>query len=156
MHSRIVTYLSAIALIAATLLVSATTPRGTPAEAKALLQKAAAHFKEVGREKAFADFTAGKAPFKDRDLYVVCVAPDGQLSANGAFPQYVGMSADMLKDGMGKRLGSSIVGSVASKPEGSVTYPMLNPATGKMESKTLFTMKLGTDVCGVGAYSAAG
>ena len=50
--------------------------RGTPAEAKAMLQKAVAHYKEVGRKQALADFNAKKAPFGDRDLYVVCIGPD--------------------------------------------------------------------------------
>src|SRR5262249_50633554 len=46
--------------------------RGTPAEAKAMLEKAVEHYKSVGRTQAFADFNAKKAPFFDRDLYVFC------------------------------------------------------------------------------------
>ena len=34
--------------------------RGTPAEAKAMLVKAGAHYKDVGRKQALADFTAKK------------------------------------------------------------------------------------------------
>ena len=44
---------------------------GTPAEAKAMLEKAVAHYKSVGRKQALADFNAKKPPFWDRDLYVV-------------------------------------------------------------------------------------
>jgi len=61
--------------------------RGTPAEAKAMLQKAVAHYKAVGRKQALADFTAKKAPFGDRDLYVVCIGPEHTITANGRFPQ---------------------------------------------------------------------
>jgi len=46
--------------------------RGTPSEAKAMLEKAVAHYKDVGRKQAVADFNAKKSPFSDRDLYVVC------------------------------------------------------------------------------------
>ena len=45
----------------------AKTERGTPAEAKALLAQAVAHYNEVGRKQALADFNAKKAPFVDRD-----------------------------------------------------------------------------------------
>jgi len=62
--------------------------RGTPAEAKALLKKAVAHYQSVGRKQALADFTGGKAPFVDRDLYVFCIGPDRILSANGGFPRW--------------------------------------------------------------------
>jgi cytochrome c len=60
--------------------------RGTPAEAKAMLAKAVAHYKAVGRQQALADFTARKAPFGDRDLYVFCIGPDRKLVANGGYP----------------------------------------------------------------------
>ena len=68
--------------IAASVLVFAA-ERGTPAEAKAMLQKAVAHYKEVGRKQALADFNAKKPPFGDRDLYVFCIGPDLTIVANG-------------------------------------------------------------------------
>ncbi|HJT22244.1 MAG TPA: cache domain-containing protein [Nitrospira sp.] len=127
--------------------------RGTPAEAKALLDKAVAHYSAAGRTQALADFTAGKPPFRDRDLYVVCIASDHSISANGAFPQYVGMAADILKDASGKPLGRAIVESVATKTEGTVSYMMMNPMSGKVEPKVLYAQKMSGDVCGVGAYN---
>jgi cytochrome c len=79
---------SLLLLILATL--NATTlfaaDRGTPAEAKAMLQKAVAHYKQVGRKQALADFNAKKPPFGDRDLYVACIGPDHTIVANGGFP----------------------------------------------------------------------
>jgi hypothetical protein len=78
--------IAAVALFAA--------DRGPPDEAKAMLQKAIAHYKCVGRKQALADFNAKKPPFGDRDLYVVCIGPDHTIVANGGFPRYVGMSAD--------------------------------------------------------------
>src|SRR5712692_10372372 len=76
--------------------------RGTPDEAKAMLAKAVAHYKAVGRKQALADFTGKKPPFFDRDLYVVCLAADHTVAANGAFPAYVGAAVDVLKDAEGK------------------------------------------------------
>src|SRR5262245_43169077 len=101
--------------------------RGTPAEAKVMLQKAVAHYKAVGRKQALADFTAKKAPFGDRDLYVVCIGSDHTIIANGGFPQYVGMSADALKDADGKSVGQQGWDVASTKGEGAVRYRWINP-----------------------------
>lgn len=69
--------------------------RGTPAEAKALLQKAVAHYKSVGRNQALSDFTGKKPPFVDRDLYVFCIGPDRTTVASGGFPSLVGTSVEI-------------------------------------------------------------
>jgi hypothetical protein len=58
----------------------------------------------VGRKQALADFTGKKAPFADRDLYVFCIGPDRVIAANGGYPSFVGMSADVLKDADGRFL----------------------------------------------------
>jgi cytochrome c len=126
--------------------------RGTPAEAKAMLAKAVAHYKEVGRTQALADFNAKKAPFGDRDLYVFCLGPDRIQVANGGFPSVVGKSADTQKDANGKPLGKAIW-DAASKGAGSVRYRWYNPVSTLFERKVAFAQKVGDDVCGVGAYN---
>ena len=126
--------------------------RGTPAEAKAMLVKAVAHYKAVGRKQPLADFTAKKAPFGDRDLYVFCLGPDRVISANGAFPSWVGQSADLLKDADGKLLGKAVWEAGSRPGGGSVEYPNINPVTRKPAAKVSFVEKPGEDVCGVGAY----
>jgi cytochrome c len=126
--------------------------RGTPAEAKAMLAKAVAHYKEVGRTQALADFNAKKAPFGDRDLYVFCLGPDRIEVANGGFPSVVGKSADTQKDANGKPLGKAIW-DAASKGAASVRYRWYNPVSTMFERKIAFVQKVGDDVCGVGAYN---
>jgi hypothetical protein len=147
---------SVLLLILATL--NATTlfaaDRGTPAEAKAMLQKAVAHYQQVGRKQALADFNAKKAPFGDRDLYVACIGPDHTIVANGGFPQYVGASADAIKDAEGKSVGQQGWEVATSKGEGAVRYRWINPVTRKLEPKITFFAKAGSDVCGVGAYNS--
>ena len=115
--------------------------RGTPDEAKAMLQK------------ALADFNAKKPPFGDRDLYVVCIGPDHTIVANGGFPQYVGMSADLMKDANGKSIGKAGYDIASTKDEGEVRYRWINPVTQKTENKVSFFAKAGDDACAVGAYS---
>lgn len=127
--------------------------RGTPAEAKAMLQKAVAHYQEVGRKQALADFNAKKPPFGDRDLYVVCIDAKHTIVANGAFPQYVGASADLLKDANGKSVGQQGWEIATSKGEGAVRYSWINPMTHKAEPKVTFFAKAGEDACAVGAYN---
>lgn len=128
--------------------------RGTPAEAKAMLQKAVDHYQAVGRKLGLADFTGKKAPFVDRDLYVFCIGSNSStLTANGAFPQYVGMSVDVWKDADGKPLGRAIQDAAHAADEGSIHYRMINPVSAKTEPKVAFWKKLGEDVCGVGVYN---
>jgi signal transduction histidine kinase len=126
--------------------------RGTPAEAKAMLAKAVAHYASVGRKQALADFTARKAPFADCDLYVFCISSDRLLVASGGYPARVGTSADLLKDAQGKPLRQALWDAGSREGGGSVEYMHLNPATLKPEPKLSFVQKVGEDVCGVGAY----
>ena len=131
---------------------SAAGDRGTPDEARAMLKKAVAHYKSVGRKQALADFTAKKAPFGDRDLYVFCLGRDRIEVANGGFPSFVGVSADTIKDAKGNPLGKAIW-DAAGKGEGSLEYQWRNPVSGKTEAKVSFVEKVGDDACGVGAYN---
>ena len=130
--------------------------RGTPAEAKAMLAKAVAHYKAVGRTQALADFTGKKPPFGDRDLYVFCMGPDRRMSANGGYPSFVGMSADVLKDADGRLLGKALWEAGSHEGGGAVEYPHINPVSHKPEPKVSFVQKIGQDVCGVGAYNPKG
>ena len=118
-----------------------------------MLQKAVEHYKAVGRKQAFEDFTGKKAPFFDRDLYVVCVT-NRAITANGGFPQYVGMSPDAWKDADGKPLGKAMWDAVATKNEASVEYNWLNPVSKKSEPKISYLAKIDSDLCAVGAYNA--
>jgi cytochrome c len=144
-----------IVLIMASLALAAgvqAAERGTPSEAKAMLDKAIAHYAAVGRKQALADFNAGKTPFSDRDLYVFCVGPDGSMVANGGYPSFVGKPVDVLKDANGKALGKSLIDAAALAGAGSVEYPHVNPVSRKPEPKVSYVQKVGEDVCGVGAY----
>jgi hypothetical protein len=60
--------------------------RGTSLEAKTMLQKTAAPYQKVGRKATLAGLSGGKSPFRDCDLYVVCVGPDRKIVSNGSFP----------------------------------------------------------------------
>ena len=110
-----------------------------------MLQLAIQHYQSVGRTQALADFTAGTSPFKDRDLYVACIDSHLVQSANGGFPNLVGSSVEPLSRAAWDAASTSNIGSIH--------YSYINPVTGKTEPKTLYYEKVGTDVCGVGAYN---
>lgn len=127
--------------------------RGTPDEAKAMLAKALAHYKAVGRKQALADFSGRKAPFFDRDLYVVCLGADHTIVAHGGFPAFVGSPVDSMRDAEGKPLGKALWDAASGPADGATRYRVLNAATGKVEPKVSFVRKAGDDVCLVGAFS---
>lgn len=122
-----------------------TTAHGTPDDAKAMLQKAVAHYNSVGRTQALADFTNRVAPFFDRDLYVACIDSTLVQSANGGFPNLVGSAIQPLS--------RSDWDSATTNNISSISYAWIDPAMGVTEPKTFFYEKVGSDVCGVGAYS---
>jgi cytochrome c len=128
--------------------------RGTATEAKAMLQKAIDHIKDVGREQAFKDFTAKKAPFLDRDLYVFCMGADHVITANGGLPFLVGTPADNMKAADGTSLGQAFADAGAGKNGATVHWQSIDPLTGKSAAKTGFVQKAGDDVCCVGVYDA--
>lgn len=150
MRKRLTGLVAAATLALAGTLAAA--ERGTQAEAKAMLAKAVAHYQEVGRRRAFADFTARKPPFFDRDLYVVCLGPDDTIVAHGGFPRFVGSSADALRDAEGRPLGKALWQAASGGGDGSVRYRWLNPVSGRAEPKVSFVRKVGNDACIVGAY----
>src|SRR5262245_15316502 len=116
-----------------------------------MLAKAIEHYKAVGPTQALADFNKRKAPFFDRDLYVVCVGSDLRIAANGGFPQYVGQPVSILRDAHGKPLGAVI--QKAAETDGIVNYEWINPVSQKTEPKIGFFEKVGDHICGVGAYN---
>jgi len=124
---------------------SATPDRGTPADAMAMLQKAVEHYNTVGRTQALADFTHRVAPFFDRDLYVACIDSSLIQSANGGYPNLVGSPIEPIS--------RSAWDAASINTIGSVSYSWLDPATGTTEPKTFYYEKVGSDVCGVGAYN---
>ena len=126
--------------------VAATTSaHGTPAEAQAMLKLAIAHYQTVGREQALKDFTNRVAPFFDRDLYVACIDSHLIQSANGGFPNLVGSAVEPL--------GKARWDAASTSSISSISYSYIDPATGVNTPKTFYYEKVGTDVCGVGAYN---
>ena len=123
--------------------------RGTPDEAKAMCEKAAALVKEQGLDAAKAAFHTPGAPWHDRDLYVFVFDQKGITLAHGAKEALVGRDLTNLRDVDGKLFLKEIV-SVQDK--GWVDYKWQNPVTNKVEPKTSYVINTGEYIVGVGAY----
>ena len=129
--------------------------RGTPAEAKAMLDQAVAHVKAVGPDRAFADFTeSNNGDWHRKDLYVFVVKFDGMTVAHGANKGFVGRNLIKVKDPDGKLFIKAMIDEVQAKGEGSVDYSFTDPATKKISQKTSYVARVpGYDgVIGVGVY----
>ena len=144
--------LLSFALLTAPALAAEPAANPTPAEAKAMLDKAIAYYKEHGRKDALEAFNKRMPPFSDRTLYVFCIGPDKKLVADGEYREYVGQSADLIKDASGNMLGQAMLNAAAGS--GELHYSFFNPATRLIQPKVSFLAKAGDDVCGVGTYDS--
>ena len=124
--------------------------KGTPEEAKALLDKAVKAIETDGEAKALAAFNDPKGGYQDRDLYVFCTGPDGKTSAHRDASMIGKISAD-IKTPDGRMVGKEIA-ELATKGGGTIEYQWPNPSTNKVETKISYIEKAGNQVCGVGAY----
>lgn len=121
---------------------------GTPAEAKAMLEKVVASMKK-DKAKTLEEINKGEAGFKDRDLYPFCGGPDGKFTAH---PKLVGQSLKDLKDKAGKPLGEEIYKVAKEGKISEVTYMWPRPGEEKPMEKVAYVTKIGDEVCAVGYY----
>jgi cytochrome c len=130
--------------------------KGTAAEATAMVQKAIAHMKKVGRDKAFADFNSKKAPWVDRDLYVVVYDMKGKVLAHGANEKMVGKDVIELRDNDGKFFVKERVEMMSKGPEakGWQDYKFMNPVSRAIEPKSMYLQRFEDVIVGCGIYKS--
>ncbi|MGB5453626.1 MAG: cache domain-containing protein [Sedimenticolaceae bacterium] len=124
---------------------------GTPDEAKAMSEKAAALVNQEG-EGAFAVFAAEDGGFVTKDLYVFCMDLEGNMLSHAKKPDLVGKN---LKDfnKYGDLLFQEMI-AVASDPgTGWVDYNWPYPGSEEIKQKTSYIIQNDEGFfCGVGAY----
>jgi signal transduction histidine kinase len=121
---------------------------GTPAEAKAMLEKAVVAVK-ADKAKALDMFVKGEGGFKDRDLYPYCGGPDGNFTAH---PSLLGKSLKDLKDKAGKPLGQDVYAAAKEGAITEVSYMWPRPGQTDPVAKVVYVAKIGDQVCAVGYY----
>ena len=120
---------------------------GTSQEAKSLLQKAVAAVK-ANKTESLAKFNSGADGFKDRDLYVFCIGPDGIATAGPT----LGKDMKVMKDKNGKMLGQALINAGKEGEIAEVEYLWPRPGTTEAVQKTSYVTKVSDQVCGVGYY----
>jgi cytochrome c len=125
---------------------------GTPAEAKAMLEKAVAALK-ANEADALAKFPKTDGGFRDRDLYVYCFdTTNGKFTAH-VNPALMGTDVRALKDAKdGSPLGQKIFDAVKEGSVATVAYNFPKPGTTDPVPKEAFVTKVANQGCGVGYY----
>jgi dienelactone hydrolase len=121
---------------------------GTAAEAKAMLERAVVALK-ASKADALAKFQKGEGGFKDRDLYVFCIGPDGTWSAH---PSVQGQSVKAWPDADGTLPGEKMLKSAQEGKIAELSYHWPRPGALEPVLKVAYFTKVGDQVCGVGYY----
>jgi cytochrome c len=127
--------------------------RGTPAEAKKMVEEVVAYINANGPEKAFAEINNPKGKFVDRDLYVTVYDMKGTCLAHGAIQEYVGRNNIDSKDPDGTFFIKERIEVAKAKGSGWQNYKFIDPLTKNVEPKTYYFERVGNIVVGCGAYS---
>ena len=117
-----------------------------------LVAKAVAHVKEVGKEKALADFNDAKGPFVKGELYVFAYTLQGVIIAHPTNPKLIGKDMTEVKDSDGKFFTKEFISTVNGPGKGWVDYNWTNPTTKKIEAKSSYVAKAGDIFVGCGIY----
>ena len=130
--------------------------KGTAAQATAMVDKAIAHIKKVGRDKAFADFSSKKEPWVDRDLYVVVYDMKGKVLAHGSNDKMIGKDVIDLRDNDGKYFVKERVEMMSKGPEakGWQDYKFMNPVSRQIEQKSMYLRRFEDLIVGCGIYKS--
>jgi signal transduction histidine kinase len=141
-------------LLAAGPAAAADKSQGTAAEATAMVERAVAHIKKAGRDKAFADFNRKDGGFTERDLYVVVYDMKGKVLAHGANPKMIGKDVIDLRDNDGKYFVKERVEMMSKglNAKGWQDYKFMNPVSLAIESKSMYLQRYEDLIVGCGIY----
>jgi Single Cache domain 2 len=141
-----------VAAVMAGLGTAGASASGTAEEARAMLGRAIAALK-ADKTAALAAFTAGAPGFKDEDLYVFCVTPDGVVTANGGHPDHIGLDTHTEIDAQGKNIGGAILAAARPGEIHTATYMYPKPGSTEPALKRALIGQVEDQICGVGYYA---
>ncbi len=148
--------LAALMIAAASCMCAATPafagPHATLDEAKTLVKKARAYIREVGRDKAFAEFDKRDGKFVDRDLYIYVYDKSLKNLAHGGNSKLIGKDLADMKDVDGKYPNRGLL-EAAMKGGGTYEFKFFNPVDGKIQRKIGYAEMEGDLMVGSGVYA---
>jgi cytochrome c len=132
-------------------------PRATPAQARALLDRAV-NAVRTDRRAALEAFNQRRGEYFEDDLYVFVIdLNDHQTLAHGADPSLVGADAARIVDvdasSSEHPLIQRMTAAVADNNRGEIEYRWSNPVTGLGERKHAYLEKVDQMIVGVGYYA---
>ena len=132
--------------------IAADEHRGTPREAKALLQEAVTLVKSEGAEKALSQFNDQKGHFTHGDLYIFAMDMEGNYLASGANPKLVGQNFFEQHAAVGREIDQDMLRVPNDGDRDIFEYEWLNRKTNNLETKFSYVQRIGEIVLGVGIY----
>ncbi len=146
---KLTLFLSSLLFLAVSMSPAFAAPKD---DAVALVDKAVAHVKSVGKDKALADFNDPKGQFVKGDLYVFAYTLQGVILAHPMNPKLVGKDMTEVKDSDGKLFTKDFIATVNGPGKGWVDYNWTNPTSKKIEAKSSYVAKAGDLFVGCGIY----
>jgi len=126
--------------------------RGTAAQARLMVERAAEFARTQGREKAIAEFNNPKGQFVRGELYVYAWDVNGNVLAMVVNPKMIGSNVLNSPDADGKLFRKEAIELAKAKGSGWVDYKYQNPRTKQLDQKTAYVKKVDDLVIGCGAY----
>jgi len=120
--------------------------------AVALVKKGVTHVKEVGKEKALADFNDKNGKFVNGELYVFAYSLDGTIIAHPMNAKLIGRNMYEVTDADGKFFTKDFIAAVKGPGKGWIDYRWTNPVSKKIEAKSSYVEKAGDILVGCGIY----
>ena len=125
----------------------------TEADAIALVEKGAAFMKAKGKDEMIKRINAKDPEFVQDSLYLfMCDLKTGFLVSHPMNPALVGKDLTDVPDVNGKTFRREIITLAAKQGKGWVDYSYKNPASGKIEPKTTYIMRVDDVVLEAGIY----
>ncbi len=134
-------------------LASTVFAKGTPDQAKALVEEAAAFYQANGKDATLKELNDPKGKFVKDDLYVFAYAlSDGANIAHPFNHKLIGKNFLEVPDPDGKPFRKEIWNQAKTQGNGWVDYKYVNPGTKQVESKTTYSQKVGDIILSCGVY----
>jgi signal transduction histidine kinase len=125
----------------------------TEKDAIAMAERGAAFIKAHGKEEMMKKISARDPDYVQGSLYVdMRDIKTGIVLAHPINPSIVGKDLTDIPDANGKKYRREIIELAAAKGHGWVDYQYKNPATGKIEPKTTYILRVGDVVLEAGIY----
>ena len=141
-------------VILGVLAASASAEADPAQDAKALVERGLAHIHDVGSKQAFADFSHPDGGFIDGELYIFCLDASGVVVASGGSPKVIGHNLADARGPDGRLAIVEVIQLGLAQGSGWLKYSWPNPATKRIELKTVYVLKVDDHtVCGSGYYA---